>query len=144
LAGTAAWRLDGAVNYVFPAGTALAAGGRLIVVGFDPTVETARLNAFITAYKMGPSSAGIVIVGPWQGDLSNHGERLALEKSLPGDSPAAPVAWEVVDEVIYGDTAPWPVSPDGQGDALQRISPSPDDSGNDPANWKAAPPTPGK
>jgi len=69
---------------------------------------------------------------------------VALEKSLPGDDPAAPLAWVIVDEVIYGDTSPWPAGPDGEGEALQRITPDPGDSGNDPTNWQAAAPTPGR
>ncbi len=142
--GTVVWRLDGAVDYSFSAGTFIPAGGRLVVVGFDPTVETSRLDAFVAAYEIGPSRFGVPLVGPWQGNLSNRGERVALEKSLPGDNAGAPVAWVIVDEVIYSDAAPWPAGADGQGDALQRIMSGPDDSGNDPTNWQAVPPTPGK
>jgi len=142
--GTVAWRLDGAVDYVFPTGTFIPAGGRLVVVGFNPTVETSRLDVFLAAYETDQSRLGVRIVGPWQGNMSNRGERLALEKSLPGDNPAAPISWVIVDEVIYGDTAPWPAGPDGQGEALQRIAPDPGASGNDPTNWQAAAPTPGK
>ena len=142
--GAVAWRLDGAVDYVFPAGASIPAGGRLVVVRFDPTVETSRLDAFVAAYKTAPPALIAQIVGPWQGNLSNRGERVALEKSLPGDDPAAPLAWVIVDEVIYGDTSPWPAGPDGEGEALQRITPDPGDSGNDPTNWQAAAPTPGR
>jgi hypothetical protein len=142
--GTAAWRLDGAVTYDFYAGMSISAGGRLVIVGFDPVVETSRLNAFLAAYKTDPSRLGIRIVGPWQGDLSNRGGRVALEKSLPGDNPAAPVAWMIVDEVIYGDTDPWATDADGRGSVLQRITSAPEVSGNDPTNWQAAEPTPGK
>ncbi|MHC4559689.1 MAG: hypothetical protein ACYS80_20545, partial [Planctomycetota bacterium] len=75
-----AWRLDGAVDYVFSSGTSIAADGRLIVVGFDPAVDTVRLNAFIAAYNTGPLAVGEDIVGPWSGNLSNSSERLALKK----------------------------------------------------------------
>jgi hypothetical protein len=144
LGGAVAWRLDGAVDYSFSAGMSIPAGGRLVVVGFDPVVETSRLFAFLVAYRTSPLVPIVQIVGPWKGNLSNRGERIALEKSLPGDNPADPVAWVIVDEVIYGDVAPWPIGPDGQGDALQRIMAGPDDSGNDPTNWQSAAPTPGK
>ncbi len=140
----AAWRLDGAVEYSFPVGTSIPAGGRLVIVGFDPAVQTSRLVAFAVAYKANLANASTRIVGPWTGNLSNAGERVALERSVAGESPASPIAWVIVDEVIYADTTPWPTSPDGQGDALQRVSPDPGSSGNDPANWQAAPPSPGR
>ncbi|MCX5644687.1 MAG: lamin tail domain-containing protein [Phycisphaerae bacterium] len=141
---TASWRLDGAVGYTFPAGVSIPVGGRLVVVGFDPMMETSRYVAFLAAYRTAPLVPGMTIVGPWTGNLSNHGERVALEKSQPGDNPADPIAWVLVDEVIYSDVAPWPAAADGQGSALQRVHAEAAYSGNDPTNWKAAPPTPGK
>jgi len=136
------WRLDGAVNYTLPAGISIPAGGRLIIVGFDPYTETSRLNDFIAVYKTGSLTAGVNIIGPWSGDLSNSGERLALEKPQAPDLPD-PLSWVIVDEVIYADFDPWPQSADGDGDALQRIFADRYHSGNDPANWQTASPTPG-
>jgi len=138
-----AWRLDGAVNWTLPTGISIPAGGRLIIVGFDPWTETAHLNAFIAAYKTGPLTAGVNIIGPWSGDLSNAGERLALERPQAIDQPGDAI-WVIVDEVIYSDFSPWPQSPDGDGDVLQRKYVDQYHSGNDPANWKAASPTPGR
>jgi hypothetical protein len=139
-----AWRLDGAVSYDFPLGTSIPAGGRLVVVGFDPAVEASRLAAFTAAYATDSLAVGTKIVGPWQGNLSNRGERIALEKSQPGADAADPLVWVVTDEVIYSDVWPWPEGPDGQGDALQRLSADSTHSGNDPANWQSATPTPGR
>ena len=45
----------------------------------------------------------------------------------------------LVDEVDYKDSAPWPGGADGFGLSLQRRNTAP--YGNDPAAWKAAPPT---
>jgi len=137
------WRLDGGVHYTFDAGLSIASGGCVVVVGFDPFVETARLAAFIAAYGAGPLTPGADIVGPWEGGLNNGAERIALEKPQATGDLQDPIAWVVVDEVVYADAAPWPATADGQGDSLQRIDVAPDVSSNDPAAWHAALPTPG-
>ena len=144
LGGETVWRLDGAVDYTFEAGVSIPAGARLVIVGFDPAVETSRLEAFTAAYGAPDLVSGLTIVGPWTGRLSNGGERLSLEKALLGADPAEPTAWAVIDEVAYADTAPWPESPDGLGDVLQRLDATAGASGNDPANWQKAPPSPGR
>ena len=46
-----------------------------------------------------------------------------------------------VDAVRYNDKAPWPPAADGGGFSLQRKQRAA--FGDDPANWEAAPPTPG-
>jgi len=43
--------------------------------------------------------------------------------------------------VNYDNQAPWPTSPNGEGDALHRTSVNA--FGNDPASWTAAAPSPG-
>ena len=61
------WRLDGEIAFEFPAQTAITAGGRLFIVGFDPVVDMTRLNAFVASYNTGPLTPGTDIVGPWMG-----------------------------------------------------------------------------
>ncbi|MGE5295899.1 MAG: lamin tail domain-containing protein, partial [Solirubrobacterales bacterium] len=139
--GNVAWRLNGAVDFDFPAGTSIPAGGRLVIVGFDPLAETSRLAGFTAAYGGANLIPGVKIFGPWQGNLSNSGERLSLEKSQAGVDVAQAAGWVVVDEVIYSDASPWPTVADGE--TLQRIHTDAAYSGNDPANWTAASPSPG-
>jgi hypothetical protein len=137
------WRLDGAVDYIFAANTSIPSNGRLIIVGFDPVADSSRLNTFSVLYDTGPLTAGVDIVGPWSGNLSNNGERLALKKPEAPDLPGDPVCWANVDEVIYADVSPWSKAADGDGYALQRIFADQYHSGNDPDNWQAALPSPG-
>jgi hypothetical protein len=139
------WHLRGIGNndYCFPASKSISAGGRIIVVGFDPAVETARVDAFEAAYGTGNLTANVNIFGPWDGDLSNASERIALEKPQAPDAVGQPTSWVIVDEVIYGSYLPWPESPDGGGDALRRVSSGATASGNNPANWTANAPSPG-
>ncbi|MBN2271586.1 MAG: lamin tail domain-containing protein, partial [Sedimentisphaerales bacterium] len=140
------WRLDDedTQGYVFETGTYIDPGKRLVVIGFDPATETARLNAFIAAYGADSLTPGVDIAGPFPGSFSNSGERVAVKRPQAPDDPGDPVSWVIVDEVIYGDVAPWPVEPDGTGKALQRNYADEEHSGNDPANWRADDPTPSR
>jgi hypothetical protein len=52
------------------------------------------------------------------------------------------VAFSTVDEVRYNDKAPWPPGADGGGPSLQRRDSA--GYGDDPINWYAANPTPGR
>ena len=135
----AMWRLDGAVEFIFPVDTVLQAGERIVVVGFDPVADTQIYNSFMGAFAVDELNTGIL--GPWTGNLANNSERIALEQVV--DAADDNLDWILIDEVIYGDQYPWPVTADAQGDALHRIDLSAELNSMDPANWKAAPPTPG-
>jgi hypothetical protein len=136
------WRLNGAVDYNFPAGATIPANGRIVVVGFDPQVVASKLTAF-TAACGGQFTPGVTIFGPWSGVLSNRSERLSLEKPQLIPDAAQPSGWAVIDEVTYASTIPWPAGVSGTGNCLHRIATDATHSGNDPANWQAAAPTPG-
>jgi hypothetical protein len=139
---TNTWRLRDGVSFNFPQGVTLPASGQLLVVAFDPVNDSASLSAFRSKYSLDPS---VPIYGPYSGKLDNGGESVELYKpDVPQTSPdpdAGFVPYILVDRVKYSDTLPWPVAADGGGASLQRISP--DEYGNDPANWMAASPTPG-
>ncbi len=137
------WRLAGGVDYTFPTDTVLPPGGRLVLVGFDPYTESARLTAFAAAYGAAALAPGVTLFGPWQGSLAHEGERIALEKPQPPARPGDTPAWTVIDEVVYSNVAPWPLGADGQGGVLRRVHADAFHSGSDPANWQAAPPSPG-
>ena len=130
------WRIDGGVSFTFPAGTALAAGGSLYVVSFDPA-DTNRLAVFEATY--GLTNGQAAVLGPYSGVLSHRGERIALERPQAGDRTGDGPSWVIVDEVIYFAMDPFAVDLDGIGRGLLRIDPLSD--GNDPANWRAMDPS---
>ncbi len=92
------WRLAGGVTFSFPEGTVIPGGGHL-VVALQP--EALR--------SIGVSN----VVGPFQGRLSNGGERLELRNNND----------RLMDAVDYGVDRPWPVTPDGLGPSLAKRNP---------------------
>src|SRR6266536_1705552 len=116
----------------------LVAGGLALVVNFDPT-DAAASNAFRA--RFGVTNPAVQIFGPYSGKLGNRSDRVALEKPQYPDVPGGAYSWVIVDEVIYGNQSPWTAIANGAGNGLQRVSVT--QSGNDPANWIAAAPSPG-
>ena len=128
------WRISGGIDYAFPAGTTVESGGFLIVAK-DPK----RLAA-IKEYRL----AGITVLGPYEGVLSNNGERVSVEND----------GGNAEDTVRYSAQFPWPIGADSigagpkwtgidpmqyqyRGMSLERINFSL--PGGDPANWVASP-----
>lgn len=116
------------IRFVFP-DTILGAGSYALIVR--------NRDAFLGFY-----GEGLPIVGEYQGQLSNRGERLVLLDPLGS----------VLVDLRYGDGShpedyllgqdPWPDTPDGLGMALGIVDMAADSSA--PENWQALSPTPGK
>jgi hypothetical protein len=135
------WRLRGGVDFDFPGGMSIPAGGTLLIVGFDPATNAAEASAFKAVYGL-PSDASLL--GPWSGKLDNGGERIELQRpdvpQLPPSPDAGLVPYIVVERILYSDNPPWATNADGAGRSLQRVSNT--GYGNDPTNWVGAIPTP--
>jgi len=132
----AGWKLKGDSDYAFAAGTTIQPGDYVLVVTFNPATDTALLDAFRAQYGL---TAATAIYGPYTPKLSNGTQNVEL--AYPGPSVLSVVPFILVDKVVYFDSVPWPIPPDGTGSSLQRISRTV--IGNDVANWSGAGPTPG-
>jgi hypothetical protein len=139
---TNTWRLRDAVDFDFPQGVSIPAGGQILVVSFDPNDAT-KLQGF---RQRNGVSASVPIYGPFRGKLDNSGESVELERPDVPEPPGPPnfglVPYVLVERIRYTDQAPWPAAADGIGPSLQRVSAAA--YGNDPASWVAAFPTPGQ
>ena len=102
------WRLRGGADFDFPDGTVIPAGGYLLV-------------------SSDPSALGVGgAMGPWDGRLSNGGERLRLRNN----------SGRLMDEIEYGDRGVWPIGPDGSGATLAKADQ--DSASAHPANWRTS------
>jgi len=93
------------------------------------------------AFEMAYTTPADLRILEWGGGrLSDDGSKIQLSK--PGDSDGdAGRHWIRADRVVYGDGS-WPTEANGQGLSLHRIDPT--GYGNDPANWQALSPSPGR
>ena len=76
-AATNTWKVAGGVAFTFPQNVTLPAGGILLLVNFDPTVDLDYAGRLPRAYNLGPA---VPLYGPYTGHLANGGESLALYK----------------------------------------------------------------
>lgn len=106
------WRLDGGIDFPFPPGTTLPAGG-FVVVAKDPAALQIKFP-------------GLTALGPFSGSLSGSGENLVLRDG--DDNPA--------DSVHYHDDGRWPEAADGGGSSLELREPRADNSAGE--NWAAS------
>ena len=136
------WKFTDGIDFTFPENehVTIPTGGYVLVVKHP--------EAFMWRY---PSVSAEMILGPYDSNLSNAGERLEL--SMPGDVDASGIRSYIrVDRVSYSDGSHpeacpggvdlWPIEPDGEGQSLTRRVPS--DYGNDPGNWTASASSPGQ
>ncbi len=132
------WKFTKGIDFTFPTGVSIPAGGRILVVRTDPDI-------FRVVYPGVPGGVGVF--GPFvDSKLENDGEKIELSK--PGNpEPGGFVPYIRAEQVNYSDGAhpagddPWPINADGRGQSLNRVSES--GYSNDVSNWTAAAPTPG-
>lgn len=105
------WRLGGGVEYRFPEGTVIRAGGYLVIAELPALLASRGLEG---------------VLGPWNGRLDNQGETVRLLNNSD----------RVMDEVDYRPDGEWPVAPDGGGPSLARRGKFRDTQ--DPASWTAS------
>ncbi|UCG58347.1 MAG: lamin tail domain-containing protein, partial [Phycisphaerales bacterium] len=97
----AGWYFSNGISYAFPAGSTIPAGGYVVVAQNPAQVQS----------KFGVP--GNLVFGPWQGKLSNDGERIVLRDSTDGK----------VDEVDYKLGFPWPTVGEPPGYSIELINP---------------------
>ena len=110
------WRLDGPVQFQFPAGTTLAANSYRTIA--------ANTAAFTTWFGVAPNHQWTA------GRLKNSGDRIQLRDA----------AFAVVDDVDYAPGFPWPTSGAGAGPSIELVSPGlENDTGSAWRNSTASP-----
>jgi hypothetical protein len=139
----APWKFTDGIDFTFPADVpvTIPAGGHLLVVK----------NPSVFALTYIDTAAGVQVLGPYDGQLSNNGEKAEL--SMPGELDGDGSRYYIrLDLVSYSDGSHpgncpggvdlWPVEADGGGSSLgRRVA---EEYGNDVANWQAASPSPGR
>lgn len=121
------WRLDG-IGFVFPPDISLAPGALLLIAGSEPDV-------FRSSFAV---PADVQVLGPFEGNLQDNGERLKLQR--PDEPDVTPegviVSMITVDEVRYRASSPWPEITLTPGASVERIESL--EYGNDPINWRSS------
>lgn len=124
-----AWQLRGGVEFDFPPGSTIPAGGFVLVANFD-TTDAALVSAFRQKFGV---PVGVPIFGPYGGQLNNDSDEIELKRP---DVVEDVLVYIMVEQVDYRDEAPWPASADGTAASLHRLGSS--FYANDPASWTAA------
>lgn len=107
------WRLDDGVDYNFPAGTVIKAGGYLVIAANPAALMAAT-----------PGLTGVL--GPFANSLANSGESVTLKNNNG----------RRMDEIDWNDKAPWPAAADGSGATLAKREEL--HNSELPENWRAS------
>lgn len=128
------WKIEG-LAFKFPAGITLAAGERVLVIPARATPARVR-----GVYSLDST----VRIFQAAGELNNATDTLVLMRPEEPyvEAGETKVPFMVIDRVAYRDNAPWPKTPDGEGNSLSRKAL--DAFGDDGAAWSGSAPTPGK
>lgn len=129
------WKIKG-FSFLFPQGITLQSG-ELMVISSD----TISVEEFRTYYSV---PAKVRIFNTAQGGLRNSGDTIMILQPLEPntDNTEVMVPYKAIDVVAYEDGKLWPKEPDGLGMSLTRKKL--DQFSDDPNNWIAAPPSPGR
>lgn len=111
------WTLAEAVDFTFPAGTGIPAGGYLVVAE-DPATLT--------------SIHGVSSEGPWEKGLNNDGETIELLDALGAE----------IDRVDYQSGFPWPTGARGGGGSMELVHPALDNDLGGSWRTSGSPPVP--
>ncbi len=112
--GLGGWRFTDGIRLVLPDGAMIEPGGFLVVAA-DP-------EALLGAYE---GLAAERVVGPYDGNLANDGERLTIVDGSGAD----------VESFTWDDDSPWDFLPDLYGASLERLCYSEDAAL--PQNWRS-------
>ena len=105
----AGWKFTNGIDYDFPAETSIPSGGYLVV---------AEDKAQLLANHPGLSAS--LVLGDFNGTLSNSGDRIALSKPDPNGGGF----YAVVDSLDYDDKSSFSKYADGRGSSLERRDPN--------------------
>jgi len=105
------WRLSSGVDYVFPSGTVIPAGGYLVIAENPAAIQ---------------SLWGVTALGPYEKSLSSGGETIRLRNAADA----------IVTEVTYNSGFPWPCAANGEGASAELVNPLLDASKG--SSWRAS------
>ncbi len=129
------WKIKG-FSFIFPENVTLQSGELMVICS-----DTISVEEFRAYYNVPPA---VRIFNTALGGLRNSGDTIMLLEPLKPntDNTEIRVPYQVVDMIAYEDGKLWPEEADGLGMALTRKKL--DQFSDDPNNWFAAIPTPGR